>query len=479
MANTPPALAPTAAPSAFPRRQLTLFDSTSIIMGIIIGAGIYESSPVIAACVPGIPALVGVWVLGGVLSLLGALCYVELGTAYPREGGDYVFISRAFGRGMGFVFAWAQLWVVRPGSIGAMAYVFARYAHHLVPICTGKREYLGWVVYAAGSILVLSLVNVLGVRQGKWTQNLLTTAKVLGLVAVAVVGLLWASPVAQAAQVQPVGIPTPFAVAMILVLFAYGGWHEMAYVGAEVRHPHKNIFRAMLLGTVAVAAVYVLVNLAFVHALGLQGTRNSPAAAADVLKLGFGVWGDRFVSVLISVSALAAVNGQIFTGARIYYAMGQDHYLFSSLGRWHARLRTPVRSLVVQAVITLAIMLGFAAIVRTDLIPRDGFGSAFVMMIVFTGPMFWGFMALVAVALLLLRYREPQVPRPYHVPLYPVVPLVFCACSLFMTYSSLKYAVEHYSHAAIWALSAMAVGVVLAFFDPKPPAPPDAESPQP
>ena len=270
----------------------------------------------IAACVPGIPALIGVWLLGGLLSLLGALCYAELGTAYPREGGNYVFVSRAFGRRMGFLFAWAQLWVVRPGSIGAMAYVFARYAHHLFPLCSGANEYLGWIAYAVASILVLTLINMLGVREGKWTQNLLTTAKVMGLTAVAVVGLLYAAQGAATAPVKPVSKDCTFVLAMILVLFAYGGWNEMAYVGAEVRNPHKNIFRAMLLGTVAVAAVYVLVNLAFVSSLGLQGTRDPRAAAAEVLRLGFGAWGDRLICVLISVSALAAVNGQIFTGAR-------------------------------------------------------------------------------------------------------------------------------------------------------------------
>jgi len=459
--SSPPAV------QAVPKRQLTLFDSTCIIVGIIIGAGIYESSPVIANVVPSVRALQVVWLLGGILSLLGALCYVELGNAYPREGGDYVYVTRAFGRFAGFLFAWSQLWVVRPGSIGAMAYIFARYAHHLRPICHGDQEYVGWIAYAAASVVVLSAINVLGVREGKWTQNLLTTAKVLGLAAVALVGLCFAAPVAQQVTVAA-GSPKPdYRLAMILVLFAFGGWNEMAYVAAEVRDPKKNILRAMLLGTVAVAAVYILVNQAFVHALGLEGLRKSEAVAGEVLQLALGDWGDRCISVLICISALGAINGQIFTGARIYYAMGVEHRLYAPLGRWSRRLGTPVWSLLIQAAITLATVVGFGLFAKEQLM-LAGFGSAFERMVIFTAPVFWGFLLLVGIGLLVLRYREPGTPRPYRVPLYPVIPLIFCACTLFMLYSSLTYAYEKRSPEAIWALAALGVGVVMGLFDPAP-----------
>jgi len=449
---------------AAPKRQLTLFDSTSIIVGIIIGAAIYESSPTVAAVVPGLGWLLAVWVLGGLLSLIGALCYVELANAYPREGGDYVYLTRAFGRRMGFLFAWAQLWVVRPGSIGAMAYIFARYAHHLFPLAEGERTHWGWIVYATGAVVVLSLINLLGVREGKWTQNLLTTAKVIGLLAVAVVGLCFSSPQAMPAPVAGGSGGSNFSLAMILVLFAYGGWSEMAFVAAEVKDPQKNMLRAMLLGTVAVAAVYLIVNLAFVHALGLEGMRQSKAVAGDVLRLGLGDWGDRFISTLICVSTLSAVNGQIFTGARIYYAMGTDHRLFAPLAWWSRRFDGPVWSLVIQAVITLATIIGFGVIVGPAL-TKASFGSAFERLVVFTGPLFWGFLFLVGVGLFVLRYREPETPRPYRVPLYPVVPLIFCAFSLFMAYSSLMWAYQNKSVEAIWVLAALGLGMVAALFD--------------
>ena len=448
------------APSGAPKRQLTLFDSTCIIVGIIIGAGIYESSPLIARNVAGVAALIGTWILGGALSLVGALCYAELATAYPRSGGDYVYLSRAFGRWIGFLFAWIQLWVVRPGSIGAMAYIFARYAYHLRPFGDESQKPLVFTAYAAGSILVLTIVNLLGVREGKWTQNLLTTVKTLGLMAVAAIGLCFAAP----AAAVPAPLPDPanmdFGLALILVLFAYGGWSEMAYVGAEVHDPHKNILRALLLGTVAVAAVYVVVTLAFLHCLGLEGTRNSGAVAAQVLELGLGSWAGSAISVLICISALGAINGQIFTGSRIYYAMGSDHRLFGLLGKWNERLGIPVWSLLIQAVITLATVIGFG-LVGKDKVSKSGFEA----MVMYTTPVFWGFLFLVGIGLMVLRRRAPEAANPYRVPGYPVVPIMFCASCLYLVYRSLTYAIHFGSYEVFWALGLLAVGVVVSFFN--------------
>jgi APA family basic amino acid/polyamine antiporter len=506
---------------AVPKRQLTLFDSTCIIVGIIIGAGIYETTPLVASNVAGAGWLIGVWVLGGLLSLLGALCYAELATAYPKEGGDYVYLTRAFGRAPGFLFAWSQLWVVRPGSIGAMAYVFARYANQLWPLGNVLTRWcetwysrlaevpkswpspetvggsLALMVYAAAAVTVLSAINILGVRESKWTQNLLTTAKVLGLVAIFVAGLWFAAPAvppgsapnaAAAAGAEAAGAPdaavkpaeeppeqsgfdwSAFGLAMIFVLFTYGGWNEMAYVGAEVRNPTKNILRALVLGTVAVTVIYVLTTCAFLRALGFEGVAKSNAVAADVLhqgleaiRPGLGQWAARAISLLICISALGAVNGMIFTGARIYYAMGTDHGLYAWLGRWSERFGTPVWSLVIQALLTLALVVAFgwlAAIGRA----QGGFQS----MVIFTTPVFWLFLVMVGISLAELRHREPDTPRPYRVLAYPIVPILFCFSSLFMLYSSLTYAVEHRSWEAFWSVLILLVGVAMCFYDPQP-----------
>ncbi len=448
-----------APPSAAPRRQLTLFDSTCLIVGIIIGAGIYRSSPTIAALTPNLAWLMGLWLLGGALSLIGALCYAELATAYPKQGGDYVYLTRAMGRRVGFLFAWCQLWIVRPGSIGAMAYVFAEYANRIWPRAEGQSAGYVLVAYAAGSIIVMTAINILGVREGKWTQNVLTTAKVLGLAAIVAIGLLSAGPAAPTPE--PPATPSnftlsDFGMAMIFVLFVFGGWNEMAYVGAELRNPRKNILRTLLIGTLSVTAIYVLVNLAFVHALGLDGAR-CPTAAADVLKLGIGPWADQAISLLICISALGAINGQIFTGSRIYYAFGTEHRLYVWLGRWNPRLGTPVCSLLIQGAITLALAVWFG-------LGHEGFES----MVKFTTPGFWFFFTLVGASLIVLRKREPNVERPYRVPFYPVTPILFCLSSIFMVYAGLDYAVTNRSWEAFWSIAILLVGVVMSFHDPRP-----------
>jgi amino acid transporter len=470
----------TTEPQAAPKRQLTLLDTTSIIVGIIIGSSIYESTPLIANMVPsdgwlqfslsipylldvsfsvpGAVWLAGFWLLGGLLSLVGALCYAELATAYPQAGGDYVYLTRAFGRRWGFLFAWAQLWVVRPGSIGAMAYVFARYANQLLPLGEGR---LPLAAYATASIIVLTAVNILGVREGKWTQNILTIAKVLGLIAVVAAGLIWAIPTqaAQAAAAAPSG--GDFRLALILILYAYGGWNEMAYVSAEVRNPEKNIVRALLLGTAAVAVIYIVVNMSFVHALGFEGVRGAKAVAAEVLdKTPLGRYGGWFISLLICVSALSAVNGLTLTGARIYYAMGTDHRLYRWLGEWSARWGTPARSLIIQAAVTLALVAGF------ELAASEQASSGFESMVKFTTPVFWFFFLLVGETLFILRDREPQVARPFRTPWFPRLPIWFYLSSLFMLYSSLSYAIEKRTYEALWAVGILVAGLVLSYFDP-------------
>ncbi len=443
-------------PSAAPRRELTLFDSTCIIVGIIIAAGIYRSSPVIAQLVPNTTWLIGLWLLGGVLSLVGALCYTELGTAFPKEGGDYVYLTHAFGRRVGFLFAWCQLWIVRPGSIGAMAYTFADYANQIWPQAEGDVAMWVLVGYATASILVLTGINILGVKEGKWTQNTLTMAKLLGLAAVVVVGFACASPTPTptVTTIAPVAFNLDnIGMAMVFVLFAYGGWNEMAFVGAEVKDPKKNILRALLIGTLAVTVIYVVVNFAFLNALGFEGTRNA-TAAADVLGLAFGRWAGAVISVLICISALGAINGQIFTGARIYYAMGSEHRLYAWLGRWDAKRGTPVYSLVIQGAITLALAVWFG-------MSRGGFES----MVKFTTPGFWFFLMLVGVSVYVLRRREPDLERPYRVPGYPVTPFVFCCSCGFMVYSSMAYAIHNGSWEAIWSIAILLAGVVVCFFE--------------
>lgn len=423
---TPAAPAPPAAspvpdrPGAQPRKELSLFDSTSLIVGIIIGVGVYQIAPDVAKGVPNGWGLMALWMVGGLLSLCGALGYAELATTYPQAGGDYVYLTRAYGRWAGFLFGWVQLAVVRPGDIAVMAFAFATYARTLYDPLAGS----GWPgsqqLFAVAAVLVLTLINIVGVREGKWVQNLLTTLKAAGLLAMVAVAVFGPRP----APVAATSYPLPMSLALIFVLFAFGGWNEMAYVAAEVKRPERNIVRALALGTVAVTVLYLLVNGAFLLALGHGGLAASKAVAADTVAAAFPVTGGRLISALISLSALGAVNGLILTGARISYAVGAEHRAFRALGRWHPRTGTPVAALAVQGVIAAALI---------------GVLGSFVNTLLYTAPAVYSFYLATSLAVLVLRKKEPGTPRPYRMTGYPFTPLVFSATCLGLIYSSVTY----------------------------------------
>lgn len=405
---------------AQPKPELTLFDSTCLIVGIIIGAGIYQMAPDIAKGVGGPWGVLGIWALGGVLSLCGALSYAELATAYPREGGDYVYLNRAYGSWAGFLFGWAQLTVVRPGDIVVMAFAFATYGRAIYDPLVGTAFPYTQQLYAALAVIVLTTINVLGVRQGKWTQNLLTTVKAVGLLLI--VAAAFAVPPAKGLVENAGGIP--WSLALIFVLFTYGGWNEMAYVAAEVKNPRRNIVRALFLGMTAVTVLYLLVNGAFLYALGYRGLTASEAVAVDAVS---GVLPDLagpLIAALICISALGAVNGLVFTGARISYAVGADHRLFRRLGQWHPRLGTPAAALLLQGAIALVLIVLL---------------GSFIHAVLYTAATVYSFYLATTLAVIVLRRKEPHVERPYRVVGYPVTPLLFAGVCVFLIHAAVTY----------------------------------------
>jgi APA family basic amino acid/polyamine antiporter len=425
-----------------PQKLLSVFDSVCIIVGIIIGAGIYETAPLVAGCMgSGLNTLL-IWLLGGLIALAGAVNYAELATAYPRQGGDTVYLKHAFGPAAGFLFGWTQIVIIRPGDIALMAFVFGRYASTLYPFGFSKG------VYAAGVIVVLSLINILGVRQSKWTQNLLTIIKVIGLLVIIAAGIF--SPHRGLMEAPPTNtdnIAVPLA--LILVLFTFGGWNEMAYVAAEVKRPNRNISRALILGTVTVTVLYLLANGAFLNALGYSRMVASEAVAAESLAVVFPDVAGRLISVLICVSALGAVNGLIFTGARISYALGTEHRFFGVLGRWHGRLGTPIWALVLQGIIALAIIL---------------YAGSFLDTILYTAPMVWLFFLGTCISVWVLRRKDAKTVRPFKVPLYPVPTLIFGAACVFMLYSSVVYAVREKPMGFCIVAGSLAIGAIIYAF---------------
>lgn len=427
--------------------QLSVWDAVSIIVGIVVGTAVFRTPTLVFQNVTGPWQALGAWLLGGVLCIFGALCYGELATTYPRNGGDYEYLSRAYGRWMGFLFSWAQLAVILTGSIGVMAYALADYGAHLWTLSSAAKA-----IVAAGAIVALSGLNLLGLAVGKSVQNLLTGAKVLGLGGVVVAGLVWGQADGWLPAEGPAELMGPgLGLAMVFVLYAFGGWNDAAFIAAEVRDQHRNMPRALVLGLAAITVVYLAVNAAYLAVLGFDGARQSFTPAADVLQLAVGPWGAKAISVLVMISALGAINGMILAGSRVYATAGEDHRLFARLGRWNHRT-VPAAAVVAQALIALALVLAVGTsrgqatidwglgLVSLPPLPWEKYYGGFDTLLAGTAPVFWAFFLLTGVSLIVLRLKDPDRPRPFSAPLYPLTPLIFCGTCIYMLYASLDYA---------------------------------------
>jgi amino acid transporter len=419
-----------------PKQTLSTFDAVALIVGTVIGAGIFKTPSLVAAYSGDESSALFLWLLGGVLSLIGALCYAELTSTYPHAGGDYHYIRRAFGSELSFLFAWARITVIQTGSITMGAFLVGDYASEVLSLGRYSAS-----LYAALIIVFLTAINIAGVRQGKWVQNILTIIMVAGLLGVVALGFSMLSPQASSAAALPKS-DAAFGKAMIFVLLTYGGWNEAAYLSSEVRDTQRNMVRVLLSGISIITIIYLAANFVFIKVLGLADTAASPAVAADFMRRVSGEQGVQFISILIILAALSTGNAAIITGARASYALGRDVALFRFLGKWSRRASTPMNALTVQACIALGLIL-------LGTVTRNGFAT----MVEYTAPVFWFFFLLVGVSLFTLRRKEPHAFRPFRVPLYPVTPLVFCGLCLYMLQSSLSYT-------GIGAL--VGVGVLLA-----------------
>lgn len=430
-----------------PRPGLSIGDAVGLTVGIVVGAGIFSVPSLVAGNSSSSNWVLLAWVLGGVISLLGALVYAELATAFPHPGGDYHFLQRAFGRRVSFLFGWARMTVIQTGSIAILAVVFGDYASQVLSL--GSQSPL---LYAMLAVCSLTVLNIVGVRQSVWTQNVLTLLEVSGVILIIAVGLL-ATPAVPAATEQT-GSGSSFGLAMVFVLLTYGGWNEAAYISAELRDVKRNMVKALVGSIALVTALYVAINWAYLRALGLSAAGQSGQIAADVMRLGLGETGVKIIGILVAVASLTSANASIFTGARSSYALGQDFRTFALLGRWSRRGETPVHALLIQAGIALALVI-LGSITR-GASPGE---SALRMIVDYTAPVFWLFFMLTGVALLVLRRTEPGAERPFRVPLYPVIPILFCLSAGYLLYSSLNYV----RSGAVAGIAVLAVGAVVMF----------------
>jgi APA family basic amino acid/polyamine antiporter len=433
--------------AAGPKPKLSLSDAVAIIVGIVIGAGIFRTPSLVAANTANDTLFLLAWVLGGAVSLIGALCYAELTTAFPHAGGDYHFLRKAYGKRIAFLFAWARMTVIQTGSIALLAFIFGDYFTQLYRL----GEYSS-VIYAAMVVVVLTGINVAGIKLGTGVQKLFTATEILGALLVIAAGLFFAPPLVEsrvaAAPASSIGSGDFIGLAMVFVLLTFGGWNEAAYISAELKDGRRRMVKVLLISLGIITAIYLLINLAFLQALGHQAMANSNAVGVDLLQQVWGPTGVWLIGIIVAISALTSVNATIFTGARTSYAMGKDFPLFSALGKWNYNTSGPLNAFIVQGIIALAL-------VSLGLFTRSGFET----IIDYTAPVFWFFFLLVGISLFVLRKKEPDAPRPFLVPLYPVLPLIFCCTSAYLLYSSLAYT----GIGALVGLAVLATGVVVLF----------------
>jgi len=403
-----------------PKPLLSVADGIFLSVGMVIGVGIFKAPSIVAGNTSSTAEFLFAWLLGGVISLCGALVYAELAARHPETGGEYTFLRQGFGRGVAFVFAWSRMTVIQTGAIAAVAFVFGEYASEIYSLGASSTA-----IYAALCVIAVTLLNFAGTLQSKTLQKVMETALIAGLLALAAAGFMAGGTPKPAAPASGGG---DLLFAMMFVLFTFGGWNEAAYLAGEVREPRRNMVKILVGGIVAVTALYMLVNLAYLAALGQGGIAASKAVGADVMRLAVGDSGAVALSLIVCVSALTTVNAAVFTGARSNFAMGRDYPLFAALGNWRESGSTPANALVLQGAITL-VLIGAAAAVT-----KDGFDA----MVAYTAPVFWTFFLLTGIVLFVFRARERVVVN-FKVPLYPVIPLVFCAMCGFMLWKAVSY----------------------------------------
>ena len=420
-------------------RALGLWDSVSLITGIMVGSGIFLMAGSIAVQLHSLAAVAAVWAFGGLLSVCGAVALAELGAALPAAGGLYVYLARAFGPKVGFVYGWSAMALIHSGSLAALAAAIGLYAAPVFELSSGQQK-----VLQLGCIALFVAVNSAGVGVGKWVQNSLTTLKVGGLAVMTFLlysrgsmDRLWSHWV-PAPKEGVGGVPwLGFGVALVAVLWAYDGWHFLSFAAGEVKDPSRTIPRSLILGTVLVFVVYLVVNAAYYAVLPPESIRGSDRVAALAVQEALGPGAAVSISLLIVISILGAMNGITLGAARVSYAMAADGLFFRSFARLHPRSHAPVVATVAQGL--------FAA-----LFTLVGTFQQLFTSFVFTS---WIFYGLAVAAVIVLRRREPALPRPYLCPWYPATPIFFLLATAGIIISTFV--------ASFWP-AILGVGIILA-----------------
>jgi APA family basic amino acid/polyamine antiporter len=392
-------------------RRLGLFDLTMIVMGGIIGSGIFMNPAVVARILPTSALMLAAWIVGGALALAGAFIYAELGARRPRAGGQYAYLREAYHPLVAFLYAWTLLLVVQSGGMAAVSITFARYAHELTGTALPE-----WVI-AGTALVILTAINCLGVRAGSTVQNGFMVLKIAAIGMLVVAGAWFVRGGAGAAPAIAAGGAIPprsgdvasFGIAMVPVLFAYGGWQTSSFVGGEVRDPRRVLPRGLVLGVIGVVVLYVAVNVVCLRVLGPDGLAATRAPASDVMRAAFGSTGARLIALGIAVSTLGFLSQSMLTAPRVYYAMAADGLFFRPVAWIHPRTHVPVLAIVLQGAAALVIaMLGRYEQILNYMVGVD-----------------WIFFTLTAACVFALRRRDRDAGATFRIPGHPLTTIAF------------------------------------------------------
>ncbi|MGA9117748.1 MAG: amino acid permease [Bacteroidota bacterium] len=403
------------------RRDLTLFDLTMISIGSTIGSGIFLTPALITRSLVSPGWIIMVWVLGGIMALCGALSFSELGAMMPKAGGIYVFLTETYGGLTGFLFGWSEFLVTNTGSIAALAIAFATYLGYLVPLGSS-----GLIITAIVGVVALTVVNVLGVKVGGVFSDIFTALKLLGIAGLIVAGLTLGSTghidTSSPFGMPPGGLSSSIALALVGVFWSIGGWQHATFTGAEVKNPQRNLPRAMIIAAVVITLLYVLTVIAYMMLMTEPEIASSQRLAADAMERVLGTTGGAAIAFTVFISTFGTAGIYTLTAPRIYYAMALDGVFFEPVARLHARFGTPAVAIITQSI--WAILL----------IAFWGTFENLISYVVFTD---WIFFGLTGAAVIILRRKRPDFPRPYKTILYPFTPLLFAFGSAWFVINTL------------------------------------------
>jgi len=398
-------------------RRLGPLDATLIVVGIVIGSGIFLLPNLIARNLPSGIAIIGVWLVAGVLSYFGALAYAELGAMMPATGGQYVYLREAYGEGCAFLCGWVFTLAAVPGGIAFLAVGFAIYLDRFIPLSAAARTAVSLALVCG-----LSVVNAIGVKEGVWVQRIFTSLKIAGLLLVILAAMIFAPSASGARNPEPPPLTYGgFGIAMAACLMAYNGWSYVSFVAGEVKHPERNLPRALTFGMGAVMALYVSANLAYMHVLRIPEIAASERVGAAVAQRAMGPMGATVLSAVVLLSITGAINGCILTGARIPFAQARDGLFFASFGRIHPRFETPAFAIAMQALWTCVLIVT----------------GSYQSLSSYTIISAWIFYTMTVGAVWVLRRSAPDTPRPYRMWGYPVTLWMFIAVSLWFLVDAL------------------------------------------